>query len=250
MIESLELRLHLAAFIKFAVIGDFGDGSTSSGEVAALVAQRNPHFVVTTGDNNYPDGRADTIDSNIGRHYHQFIAPYKGAFGPGAPDGVNRFFPSLGNHDWHAKNARPYLNYFELPGNERYYTFTKGSVQFFVLDSDSKEPDLGFVNATTSTASSRQARWLRLALRRSRPSWKIVVMHHAPCASAQMHWPSQRMQWPFARWGASAVLTGHDHHYERIERRIPYFVNGSGGAELRNTFNTTPMRGSPIRYAD
>jgi hypothetical protein len=116
-----------------------------------------------------------------------------------------------------------------------------------VLDSDSKEPDLGFVNATTSTAQSRQAGWLRLALRRSEAKWKIVVMHHSPFSSGT-HGPAVWMQWPFAKWGASAVLTGHDHHYERIDRRIPYFVNGSGGAGLHNTFNTTPIARSRIRY--
>ena len=38
------------------------------------------------------------------------------------------------------------------------------------------------------------------------------------------------MQWPFAAWGADAVLSGHAHAYERIERDgIVYFVNGLGG---------------------
>ena len=39
------------------------------------------------------------------------------------------------------------------------------------------------------------------------------------------------MQWPFKDWGADAVLTGHDHIYERLlVNGIPYFVNGIGGA--------------------
>ena len=41
------------------------------------------------------------------------------------------------------------------------------------------------------------------------------------------------MQWPFAAWGASAVLAGHDHDYERLTvNGIPYFVNGVGGKSL------------------
>jgi len=38
------------------------------------------------------------------------------------------------------------------------------------------------------------------------------------------------MQWPFADWGASVVLTGHSHEYERLSiDGIPYVVNGAGG---------------------
>jgi hypothetical protein len=41
------------------------------------------------------------------------------------------------------------------------------------------------------------------------------------------------MQWPYAKWGADLVLTGHDHLYERIKvHGINYVVNGLGGAEM------------------
>lgn len=251
MLDPLEIRLHFAAFVKFAVIGDFGDVTSDAAQVASLIAARNPHFIVTVGDNNYPLGRAATIDVNIGQHYHRFIHPYTGNYGAGSPDGVNRFFPALGNHDWHSPGARPYLDYFQLPGNERYYTFQKGPVQFFVIDSDKREPDLGFVDEDTPTHRSRQARWLQRGLSRSQARWRIVLLHHPPYSSGSMHGSSEWMQWPFRKWGASAVLAGHDHHYERIVRKgFPYFVNGSGGAELRNTFSTTRISGSRTRYAD
>ena len=38
------------------------------------------------------------------------------------------------------------------------------------------------------------------------------------------------MRWPFAAWGACAVLAGHEHVYERLSiDGIPNFVNGLGG---------------------
>ena len=41
------------------------------------------------------------------------------------------------------------------------------------------------------------------------------------------------MQWPFQAWGADAVLAGHVHNYERLDKNgLPYFVNGSGGNSL------------------
>ena len=55
------------------------------------------------------------------------------------------------------------------------------------------------------------------------------------------------MQWPFATWGADAVLAGHDHTYERLTvDNIPYFVNGLGGRSLY-PFNN-PLPESELRY--
>jgi hypothetical protein len=90
---------------RFVVIGDYGLSGPEEARVAARVASLKPDFVVTTGDNNYPLGGADTIDENVGRYFSAFIAPYHGKFGPGAQE--NRFFPCLGNHDWDSTNAAP-----------------------------------------------------------------------------------------------------------------------------------------------
>src|SRR4051794_26862144 len=100
---------------RFVAIGDYGYAGPAEQAVADLVKAWQPEFIVTLGDNNYPLGAAETIDVNIGLFYHGYIAPYAGRFGCGAAR--NRFFPSLGNHDWYASGARPYLDYFTLPGN-------------------------------------------------------------------------------------------------------------------------------------
>src|SRR4051812_48198823 len=67
----------------FAVIGDFGRAGSNEQAVAALVTSWNPSFIITVGDNNYDEGKASTIDQNIGQYYHAWIAPYTGAYGPG-----------------------------------------------------------------------------------------------------------------------------------------------------------------------
>ena len=137
------LALFLAASatsapITFGVIGDYGSDTIPTRQVASLVRSWQSQFVITLGDNNYPVGSAVTIDRHIGQFYHEFIGQYKGRYGYGAV--TNRFFPCLGNHDWLTTNAQPYLDYFTLPDNERYYTFRRGAVQFFCLDSDKNEP--------------------------------------------------------------------------------------------------------------
>lgn len=224
--------------LRFAVIGDYGEAGPDEAAVAALVRSWEPEFVVTVGDNNYPDGAAATIDANIGQYYHEFIFPYAGAYGAGAPD-RNRFFPALGNHDWRAPGAQPFLDYFALPGNERYYEQRWGPVHCFVLDSDEHEPD-GILS------DSAQALWLQAALAASDAPFRLVVFHHAPYSSGQ-HGSNGWLQWPFQAWGASAVLAGHDHLYERLQvGGLPYFVNGLGGASLYDFEGLEA--GSALRY--
>ena len=223
---------------RFAVIGDYGSAGQSERDVANLVKSWSPDFIITTGDNNYPSGAASTIDQNVGQYYHDYISPYFGSYGAGAS--LNRFFPSLGNHDWYTTGAQPYLNYFTLPNNERYYEFISGPVHLFAVDSDPSEPD-------GTTRNSVQAAWLQNRLAAAPEPWKLVYFHHAPYSSGSEHGSSSWMQWPFQSWGASTVLSGHDHDYERIlVGGFPYFVNGLGGVS-RYAFGS-PVAGSQVRY--
>jgi hypothetical protein len=74
----------------------------------------------------------------------------------------------------------------------------------------------------------------------------VVYFHHAPYSSG-LHGPSDWMQWPFKEWGASVVLSGHDHTYERLlEDGLTYFVNGVGGGAIYNFPHLYP--GSQVRY--
>src|SRR5687767_10453174 len=45
--------------VLFAAIGDYGTDDRDEAAVAALVDSWNPEFVITFGDNNYPDGEAE-----------------------------------------------------------------------------------------------------------------------------------------------------------------------------------------------
>ena len=232
-----------AAPVTVGVIGDFGSDYISTRQVASLVKSWQPLCILTLGDNNYPSGSAATIDRNVGQFYHEFIGGYQGRYGVGAV--TNRFFPCLGNHDWLTTNAQPYLDYFTLPGNERYYTFKSGVVEFFCLDSDTKEPD-------GTSPDSAQGQWLKQQLTNSTAVWKLVYFHHAPYSSGAIHGThtgeTARMRWPFREWGADAVLAGHDHLYERVHMSgLIYFVNGLGG-DSRDRFHPVPVPGSAARY--
>lgn len=227
-----------AGDLTFAVIGDYGSAGQPEADVAALVESWQPEFIVTVGDNNYPDGEWATIDVNIGQYYSDYIFPYVGEYGSTATE--NRFWPALGNHDLRTDYGQPYFDYFTLPGNERTYDFVTGSVHFFVLNSDPKEPN-------GRSADSAQAQWLQAGLAASEQVWNVVVLHHTPYTSSLKRNSDKEIQWPFADWGATAVLSGHDHLYERFEvDGIPYFVNGAGGKTLYNFGR--PETDSIVRY--
>jgi tartrate-resistant acid phosphatase type 5 len=232
--------------VSFAVIGDYGSDAQGLGaderSVANMVKSWNPDFIITLGDNNYPKGSSNTMTQNISKYYCDYIynpgAVPQPCSGRATTQKRNLFFPTLGNHDWCAKHAKPYTEYFtQLPGNRRYYDFVIGPVHFFALDSQSKEactcrnPDCSEPDGADE--DSEQAQWLKNKLKESKSAWKIVYFHHAPytCKKA-----SKWMRWPFQTWGANAVLSGHKHVYERgwlsSAKNFPYFVNGVGGTKL------------------
>jgi len=223
--------------IRLAVIGDYGTAGPALTDVANLINSWQPDYILTTGDNNYPTGSYASIDENIGQYFHDYIAPYKGTYGAGAD--VNRFYPTLGNHDYDTDNAQPYFEYFTLPGNERYYDIVLGPVHIFAMNSDWREQDgVG--------RSSAQAAWLKEKLATSTSAWKLVVFHAAPYSSG-MQGSTDWMRWPFREWGASAVLAGHDHVYERLLiDGLPYFTNGLGGGAIYRFEEIHP--GSQVRY--
>ena len=242
--------------VTFAVIGDYGMGDRNEAAVAKLVASWDPDFIVTTGDDYYnvAGGRgvgkyANSTGAYYGRWLKDTAVPPKVRAGEEATR--NAFFPALGNHDY--SDATPaldtYLTYFTLPGagftntsgNERYYDFTHGPVRFFVLNSNPEEPD-------DYGPLSQQAVWLRAQMRTSKAPFNVVLLHHPPFSSDNVHASIPSAKWPFALWGADAVISGHAHTYERIlQDGIVFFVNGLGGAK-RYGF-VEPVPGSAARYS-
>ncbi|KAG2497482.1 hypothetical protein HYH03_004635 [Edaphochlamys debaryana] len=230
---------------RFVILGDFGVDTAPELSVSTMIdawdAQERLMGVLTTGDNNYYYGDNYTMEANVGKYYHQYIYPYYNFTSPplytGAPDGVNRFFPTPGNHDWGRNTLAPYLKYFPGANNSYFYSVKLGaSVEAFLLDSCSQQ---NTVTRLGNSPNSTQGNWLRNALAASSAPWKLVLFHHPPWSSGD-HQNNPYMDWPFFAWGAHAVINGHDHSYERLMRTVdsctalPYIVNGAGGIALRS----------------
>ncbi|MBK8443446.1 MAG: metallophosphoesterase [Sphingobacteriales bacterium] len=218
------------ADVEFAVIGDYGKNTPEAQQVAAMVQSWQPAFIITVGDNVYEMfGDASTYHNLVGSLYCDYI------YNPDAPEALrcngeaaqahqNRFFPSVGNHDYYVDGTlNPYKTYFTLPGAEEYYDFVWGQVHFFMINSGK--------NGDSTCCASTQSRLLRKKICFSEEPYKIAVLHHPPFSVAD-HGNNENMQtWNFEEWGITAVISGHDHTYQRIQRKstgFPYFLSGVG----------------------
>jgi hypothetical protein len=195
--------------LKFAVLGDFGTGSSEQYELAAQMNRVHDAFpfelVTLVGDNLYGSERPQDFQK-------KFEVPYQ----PLLQAGV-KFYASLGNHD--AREQR-YYKQFNMDG-KLYYSFKVKNVRFFALESTYMDPE--------------QVAWFEKELSSSTETWKIPYFHHPPYSSGDRHGSDQRLREVleplFVKYNVTVVFTGHDHFYERLkpQKGIVYFVCGSGG---------------------
>jgi 3',5'-cyclic AMP phosphodiesterase CpdA len=106
-----------------------------------------------------------------------------------------------------------------------YYTYKKGNVRFFALNSNYMDP--------------KQTAWLETQLRDAgNDGWKICYFHHPLYSSGRFHGPDKDLRRTleplFVKYGVDVVLAGHEHVYERVlpQQGIYYFTEGASG-ELR-----------------
>jgi hypothetical protein len=198
----------------FAVVGDFGSGDKNETAVASLIESWHPDFVLTVGDNAYPQGSPELLDRDI-------FDPYAAVMRESA------WFPALGNHDVKANGGQPELDAFHSLGSERWYRFTWGNAAVTVLDSD-----------VSVGPGSPQLRFARGAL--ALPScFRFAAWHHPPWEP-----PGRRFSPGLRRNivplvekdGVQVVFEGHLHAYARSRPHhgVLYVAVGTGGADLDN----------------
>jgi hypothetical protein len=198
--------------LKFLVIGDTGTGARPQYEVGQQIAEAYKkfpfEFAIMLGDNLYGT-------EGPSAYVNKFEKPYKPLLDAGV-----KFYATLGNHD---EPSQRFYKPFNMDG-KRYYTFRKGDVEFFVLDSTYMTPG--------------QITWLKDALERSDAKWKIPYFHHPIYSSGEKHGAEADLavlvEPLFVQYGVDVVFSGHEHFYERLrpQKGIHYVTQG-GGAKLR-----------------
>lgn len=210
-----------ADVVKFAVIGDNGNGQPAQYDVGRqmLIAHGSfPFdFVVMMGDNLY--GSQEPRD-----FFTKFESPYGPLLRMGIP-----FYAALGNHDQPTNRNYPGFNM----GGERYYSFARGGVRFFIFDSNLMDP--------------KQLQWGERALSDAIEDWKIVIFHHPIYSDGDRHGSDVSLRVVLEplllRHGVDVVLSGHEHIYERIrpQHGISYFIVGSSGQLRKGGLTASSM---------
>jgi len=213
-----------------AILWAVGDAATCRSKnddaVAAFLAQQ-PGTIALLGDVVYERGTA---------------AEFADCFDPLYGRSKERLRPTVGNHEYGSRNARPYFDYFGasagLPG-QGWYSYDLGAWHIVVLNSNCKP--VGGCDET-----SPQYQWLRADLAAHPTRCTLAYWHHPRWSSGE-HGSFESMQpiWELlSRMGADVVLSGHDHDYERFqpldangrpdpEHGMVQFVVGTGGRSLR-----------------
>lgn len=205
--------------------GDIGHCKNGGAEATAKLLDHLPGTIVIPGDLAYPAGTARDIRAC----YHRTWGRHKA-----------RTQPAPGNHDYEAEGAAPYYDYWGEGAGEPgrgYYSFALGAWHIVALNSN-----------IDTAAGSEQERWLRADLATTKARCILGYWHH-PVFSAGKH-GDQPDTLPLFRalydFGASVLLTGHDHNYERFAPMTPdgvpnrgrglrSFTVGTGGARLYKT---------------
>ncbi len=210
--------------LKFAVIGDNGTGAKPQFEVGAQMVAARATFpfelVIMLGDNLY--GRQEPRD---------FVDKFERPYAPLLKAGV-RFFAALGNHDRPANRSYKDFNM----GGERYYTFARKNVRFFVFD--------------TNLMDEKQVAWIGDTLGRSQEEWKIAYFHHPLYSDGDRHGSNVELRVILepllVRHHVNVVFAGHEHIYQRTvpQKGITYFIEGASGQLRRGGVTRSAMTAS------
>jgi len=236
--------------VYFIALGDQGEGGSTQQQVAHLMNDKarndSLHFVLTLGDNFYPDGVTAIHDPQWKVKFEDmYDLPFLNV----------PFYASLGNHDHHG-NVASQVAYGAT--NEKwvmpdyFYTFTKSiagqtQIQFFALDTD--------VIVRGGQHERQQLEWLRCELEASQATWKIVYGHH-PVFSYGSHGSEKRMidrvQPLLKRFGVDLYVSGHDHDRQFLGPvgGVHYVVSGTGSKSRKvGRGEMTRFAGSDLGFA-
>ena len=204
-----------------AALSDYGSGDALEQTVATMIAGWNPAAIVTAGD-NWHYGSCNTYAACVGNYYNSYVT-------------AHTFMPTMGNHDYDNPpvGLTAWNNYFTwLPTNpdaqRRWYDFMVGDVHFFMLDGNGNQ-------ATQST-------WLSTAVPASTAKWNIAVIHQAPYSNGA-YGDISASQLTYGTYGIDFVISGHNHHYERLVKAdggktVRYFIDGYGGTASHSQCNS------------
>lgn len=235
-LESSLLSFRTAASLDraftFVVIGDTQSQAEVVRRVSDLAYMHRPNLLVHAGDLV----STGSDKSHWTDHFFPNMQPLIGRV---------PLMPVLGNHE---QDARLYYDYMDLPQPERWYSFTFGDAEFFMIDGNRALDD-----------QSDQLAWLSQSLAASTARWKFAVLHQPPYTSDSDDYgdtfetTSRRGDMNvrnivklLEKHEVDICFSGHVHDYERTfpiregrvtpydEGGVVYVTAAGGGGHLEN----------------
>ena len=235
------------------LIGDMGKGTEDQHSVARSMKKlRNKYktkFVLGLGDNIYPDGCVSVDDPLFQTNFED---PYSIL-----PN--DRWYMCLGNHDYGYQkellglkdNSKSQVEYTKhskkwyMP--TKYYSFTKGPVEFFYVDSNT--------DRLSESEIQHQLNVMKSKLDKSKKKFKVVVGHHTWRSIAGHENAEPRYETflndLFRDTKPDMYLCGHDHCKSLIVKDdgITLGIIGTGGEPYDDpTVNMNTMHDCRLDY--
>jgi len=199
--------LAAGAPVRFIILGDYGVGGEDQYAVARVSAAQGPAFTVSTGDNVYLAAAPVLFDQTIFRPMRPLLAQ-------GPMLGV------VGDHDTLWEGGRPLAQVLGWPGDGDRSVQRYGRMAFITLGIEGDASDLPFLRSALARTRDAAARW---------------VLIHRPVDAGNPVLPVIRQA------GAAAVLSGHNHRYERrVVDGVLCLTVGTGGAPRSEGDEFTP----------
>ncbi|MAT41761.1 MAG: alkaline phosphatase [Anaerolineaceae bacterium] len=212
--------------VRIAAVGDISICGQEGIELTAALLPENLDAVLILGDPNNEDG---------------YLWQYEKCFDPAWGKYKNKIYPAPGNHDYYSDPLQGYYVYFGQRAGEvgkGYYSFSLGDWLIISLNTN--------CGAVPCGPTSEQAVWLQEVLAESQSACTLAFWHHPRWSSGlagETYWISTFWDLLYEA-DADIVLSGHDHHYERVQplnqkgevdevSGMRSFIVGTGGASSR-----------------
>jgi len=216
--------------LNFCVIGDWGRHGVYyqkkvADQLGNAVAGIDASFIISTGDNFYPEGVQSVQDPSWQKSFEDVYTHHSTYVD---------WYVVLGNHDY-GTNPEAEVEYSKISARwkmpSRYYSIHRtigndpsNTVGFYFIDSsplntsyyenNSAQRSINILNAD----SAKQLAWLRTELSNSTDSWKVVVAHHPVYSAGKRYGDTKEMEVAIRgllnQYKVDLYIAGHEHHLE------------------------------------
>lgn len=219
----------------FAVMGDTRSDPAAHSNIVNRLITEDIRFVVNTGD-LVADGEEYQQWTDFFNIEKELLAKVP-------------LFPVIGNHEVYDDKVDLYLKNFVNPvkssGKEEYYSVDYANIHLTILDGHAQVDKWYSCSLrgllTDDCFNEKQEKWLKEDLQKASANPEIdhilVFVHAGPFTSKEDRTGNLHIRNLldfFKQNKVKAIISGHDHYYERGEsgNGIPYIVSGGGGAPL------------------